>query len=61
MTVTNVQRLRPAARPLPLRASLAGLAIGLCAAFSASAVPGPAPVESAPLDAPLRPPGAIPN
>ena len=42
MTVTNVQRLRPAARPLPLRASLAGLMVGLCAAFGATAWAAPA-------------------
>ena len=33
MTVTNVQRLRTAARPLPLKAGLAGLVVGLCAAL----------------------------
>lgn len=43
MTVTNVQRLRPAARPLPLRASLAGLVVGLCAALGTSAWAAPAP------------------
>ncbi|GAA5004432.1 type IV pilus secretin PilQ family protein [Pseudoluteimonas lycopersici] len=42
MTVTNVQRLRPAARPLPLRASLAGIAIGLCAALGTTASAAPA-------------------
>ncbi|MFT3897923.1 MAG: type IV pilus secretin PilQ family protein [Thermomonas sp.] len=43
MTVTNVQRLRPAARPLPMRVGLAGLAIGLCAAFGAYATPASTP------------------
>jgi type IV pilus assembly protein PilQ len=42
MTVTNVQRLRPAARPLPLRASVAGLLVGLCAALGTSAWAAPA-------------------
>ena len=42
MTVTNVQRLRPAARPLPLRASLAGLVIGMCATLGATAWAAPA-------------------
>jgi len=45
MTVTNVQRLRPAARPLPLRASLAGLVVGLCAALGTSAWAAPAPTS----------------
>ena len=42
MTVTNVQRLRPAARPLPLRASLAGLVIGMCATLGSTAWAAPA-------------------
>jgi len=42
MTVSNVQRLRPAARPLPMRASLAGLMVGLCAALCTSASAAPA-------------------
>ena len=41
MTVSNVQRLRPAARPLPLRASVAGLLVGLCAALGSSAWAAP--------------------
>ena len=45
MTVTNVQRLRPAARPLPLRASLAGLVVGLCAALGTTAWAAPAPTS----------------
>ena len=45
MTVTNVQRMRPAARPLPLRASLAGLVVGLCAALGTSAWAAPAPTS----------------
>ena len=46
MTVTNVQRLRPAARPLPLRASLAGFVVGLCAALGTSAWAAPATAPS---------------
>ena len=46
MTVTNVQRLRSAARPLPLRASLAGLVVGLCAALGTSAWAAPATAPS---------------
>jgi type IV pilus assembly protein PilQ len=42
MTVTNVQRLRPAARPLPLRAGIAGLVVGLCAMLGTSAWAAPA-------------------
>jgi type IV pilus assembly protein PilQ len=43
MTVTNVQRLRSAARPLPLKAGLAGLVVGLCAALGGtSALAAPA-------------------
>jgi type IV pilus assembly protein PilQ len=47
MTVTNVQRLRPAARPLPLRTSLAGLLVGLCAALGSTAWAAPAPGDQA--------------
>ncbi len=46
MTVTNVQRLRPAAHPLPLRASLAGLLVGLCAALGTTAWAAPAAAGS---------------
>ena len=46
MTVTNVQRLRSAARPLPLRASLAGLVVGLCAALGTTAWAAPATAPS---------------
>ena len=42
MTVTNVQRQRPAARPLPLKAGLAGLMVGLCAALGSTAWAAPA-------------------
>ena len=42
MTVTNVQRLRSAARPLTLRASLAGLVVGVCAALASTAWAAPA-------------------
>ena len=42
MTVTNVQRLRSAARPLTLRASLAGLVVGVCAALGTTAWAAPA-------------------
>jgi len=56
MTVTNVQRLRFAARPLPLKASLAGLVVGLCAAlgttaWAAPAVPGPSATTAQPGNA----------
>ena len=47
MTVINVQRLRPAARPLPLRASIAGLVVGLCAALGTTASASPATTASA--------------
>ena len=42
MTVTNVQRLRSAARPLPMRASIAGLVVGVCAALGTTAMAAPA-------------------
>jgi type IV pilus assembly protein PilQ len=45
MTVTNVQRQRPAARPLPLKAGLAGLMVGLCAALGSSAWAAPATTQ----------------
>ena len=53
MTVTNVQRLRSAARPLPLRASLAGLLVGLCAALGSTAWAAPAAAGSPAASAPL--------
>jgi type IV pilus assembly protein PilQ len=46
MTVTNVQRQRPAARPLPLKAGLAGLVVGLCAALGSTAWAAPATTGS---------------
>ena len=53
MTVTNVQRLRPAARPLPLKASLAGLVVGLCAAFGSTAwARGNSPTSGSPSPVP---------
>ena len=46
MTVTNVQRLRSAARPLPMRASIAGLVVGVCAALGTTAWAAPATAPS---------------
>ena len=57
MTVTNVQRLRSAARPLPVRASLAGLVVGMCAALGTTA--SAAPAASNPSTATAQPGSAI--
>ena len=66
MTVHTANSLRPARRPLPLRATLYGLTAGLLAAIGgANAAQPPAPATHAQIaanpgvDPALRPPGAV--